>query len=448
MVTTAAPDTGNRKVLSLPATAMRNLTRTAGTTPGKLGGIALGLVVLSLLTGVVAAFTLQYKQDTIDDLANHREPLSAAAQQLYRSLSDADATASAAFLSGGVEPAVLRTRYEVDIAQAGAALAKATSDIGGISKAEDQVHELTQQLPVYTGLVETARANNRQGFPAGAAYLREASALMRSKILPAAQELYSIDIDRLTTEQDEATDVPWIAIGLVVLLLGGLIGAQIYLTRKTNRLLNVGLLVASAAVGIGLVWGSAALVIESSHIADGQREGSQQVDVLVQARIVALKCRANETLTLVARGDGPGYEAEFANLVVGIAKESGPGDLLVRAKSLAEGQESAQHVDSAAGSAKKWLTAHNAIRKADDEGDYKTAVEKAVGTAPDSAAVLFAQLDDNLLKAINEGRESFVTQTGTAGNALIGLVPGVIALALIAAAGVMMGIRQRLQEYR
>lgn len=45
-------------------------------------------------------------------------PLSLDGQQIYRALSDADATAASAFLSGGLEPAAARRRYLTDIAAA------------------------------------------------------------------------------------------------------------------------------------------------------------------------------------------------------------------------------------------------------------------------------------------------------------------------------------------
>jgi hypothetical protein len=50
---------------------------------------------------------------------------------------------------------------------------------------------LSTDLPVYTGEIETARADNRIGYPVGAAYLREATTLMNSSLLPAAENLYS-----------------------------------------------------------------------------------------------------------------------------------------------------------------------------------------------------------------------------------------------------------------
>jgi hypothetical protein len=447
MVTTATSESGARRVWGLPATAVRQARRSAASTPGRLFLIGVGLVVLALLTGVVAALGLQQKQQTIDSLIEHREPVAAASQQIYRSLSDADATAASAFLSGGTPPAALRERYELDIATAGANLAAASADVGGVAEAEAQVDQLAQQLPVYTGLVETARAYNRQGFPAGAAYLREASGLMRAKLLPAAQELYRIDFERLAAEQQQARDFPWVTVVLVFALIVALVAAQRYLTRRTNRLINVGLLVATCAVIVGLIWGAVALWIESTRVANGHDHGTSQVEIVVQARITALTLRANETLTLVARGDGGEYEAEFQELA-GQLSGDGDGNLLVRAQALAETQEARNVLEQARMNAADWLEAHGRVRQLDDGGSYQDAVSLAIGDDPEGAATMFNRLDDNLLQALNHGREEFVDETSAASRMLTGLVPGVALLALLAAVGVTMGIRDRLQEYR
>ncbi|MFL6123034.1 hypothetical protein [Actinophytocola sp.] len=437
---------GARRVLTLPATAARSMRKSAASTPGRLFLIGVGLVLLALLTGVVGAIAMQQKQDTIDNLIDHREPVAAASQQIYRSLSDADATAASAFLAGGTTPTELRDRYDADIATAGANLAEVSADVSGVTAAERQVNELAQQLPVYTGLVETARTYNRQGFPAGAAYLREASGLMRAKLLRAAQELYEIDSARLADAQDDATAVPWFSIGLALVLLGALVAAQLYLTRRTNRLLNVGLVVATGAVVVALIWGAVALLFEASRVGDGREHGTGQVEVIVQARIVALKMRANETLTLVARGDGGEYEDEFVKLSKDI---SGSGSLLGSARDMAATEGSRNLLAAAQKNVDDWLAAHKQIRKLDNGGSYAEAVSLA--TSPDaktSAATMFTKLDDNLLKALRAARQQFAEETSGASNVMAGLAPGIGVLALVAAAGVTMGIRDRLQEYR
>jgi hypothetical protein len=42
--------------------------------------------------------------------------------------------------------------------------------------------EANASLTTYTGLIESARANNRQGFPVGIGYLKNASTVLRSQV--------------------------------------------------------------------------------------------------------------------------------------------------------------------------------------------------------------------------------------------------------------------------
>ncbi len=436
-------------LLELPGNGVRAIIRSAATTPGRLSVIAIGLVLLSLIAGLVGTLAVQGKKDTINGLIDHREPLAAAAQQVYRSLSDADATAASSFLSIGTEPLPMRQRYDRDIAEAGAALAKAASDSSGVDDAANQINILGQQIPVYTGLVETARTYNRQGFPVGASYLREASELMRAKILPAAQDLYRIDTERLAEEQDDATGFPWLTTALVLALIAALVVTQVHLTRKTNRLLNVGLVVATVSVVVALLWGAVALVIQGSLVGSGEDDGSHQVDVLVRARIAALQARADETLTLVARGDGAAYEKDFVEVAAQLGGPDGQGGLLGEAKGLAAGGSAADKIDAAIREAAVWFKAHGEVRRQDDDGSYQDAVDTAIrDDKQNGAAGAFLRLDENLVAAINVGRQQFLDDTRAAERSLTLLAPGVAVLSLIAAAGVAMGIRERLREYR
>jgi hypothetical protein len=158
--------------------------------------------------------------------------------------------------------------------------------------------------------------------------------------------------------------------------------------------------------------------------------------------------RANETLTLVARGDGAEYEDEFEKLSEQITGD-GPDNLLTRARDLAANQETKDLLADAQKNVDDWLAAHRQIRELDDGGAYQEAVSLAISPdAKTSAATMFTQLDDSLLKALREARQQFADDTSGASNAMTGLTPGVGVLALLAAAGVTMGIRDRLQEYR
>jgi hypothetical protein len=440
---------GLRGLLALPGEAFRKVVRSSATSPGRLTLIATGLIVLSLLVGLTAAVMVRQKSDVVADLTDRKEPLAAAAQQVYRALSDADATAASSFLATGEEPPALRERFENDIAQAGVYLARTASDTAAGPEFARHVDVIGKHLPVYTEQIGLARANNRQGFPAGAAYLRQASELMRAKILPSAETLYQAETGQLAEEQSEARGFPWLTTLLVLALLVALIAAQLYLKRRTNRLFNVGLVVATVAIVLGVLWSSVALIANSVLIGSSESDGTAQVDLLVQARIAGLKARADETLTLVARGEGPQYEEEFVAMSGTMAGKDGRGGLLGQARAAAEDDAAARQLEQAQKSASAWLKAHTKVRKLDTDGEYAEAVKLAIDEKrKDGTAKAFMQVDDDLRTAITQGRQIFFDDASNASTALTLLPWGWLILGVIAALGVGAGIHERLREYR
>ncbi len=87
----------------------RGRTRRRGldlaTTPGRLWLVLIGLVLLSLAWGALAAFTATQYSAAAASVVTTREPLSLDAQRIYSTLSDANDAATTAFLTGGIEPA-------------------------------------------------------------------------------------------------------------------------------------------------------------------------------------------------------------------------------------------------------------------------------------------------------------------------------------------------------
>lgn len=421
---------------------LRELSRT---TPGVLIMFTVALVVVSVLAGVFTAITVQSRAQALDNLAARSGPLSVAAQDLYRSLSDADATANSAFLSGGVEPASVRGRYEQDIAEAENALAIAVAarEPGDLADQSSPLAVLSSQLSVYTGIVETARTYNRQGLPVGAAYQREASNLMREKLLPAAQELYTVETEAVAEDQDSATSWPIVEVLLGLAVLAVLFYAQRFVRRRTRRRLNVGLALATVAALVSLVWVLAATFGVMANVNASRENGSDQTAVLATARMNALAARGDETLTLVARGSGGQFEEQYKQTRKELATQQLPD-----ARDLATDDGVRQNVQTAIDQEIAWNQAHDAIRKADNGGDYPGAVDLALSTEQNGAAAPFDKVDKSLAAAIEDTTATFEQEVSQASGALTGTVIGVILLALAMAAGAVTGIWQRLKEYR
>ena len=91
----------------------------------------------------------------------------------------------------------------------------------GGSAVGDDLAALSAGLPVYAGEVDTARADNRLGLPLGAAYLREASGLLRGSLLPVASDIYAEQSGLLTSASAQATGLPLMVVAIVIGLVIG-----------------------------------------------------------------------------------------------------------------------------------------------------------------------------------------------------------------------------------
>jgi hypothetical protein len=96
----------------------------------------------------------------------------------------------------------------------------------------------------------------------------------------------------------------------------------------------------------------------------------------------------------------------------------------------------------------EWQAAHRQVRELDDGGRYTDAVASVVTSEPGGSGAAFERLDAALGEAIDEERAAFTDATGSAASALTGLVAGPALLALLAAAGVAVGLGRRIGEYR
>jgi hypothetical protein len=417
----------------------------AGTTPVKLLLLMLALLVLVVLWAGIAGSAAAGHSAAARNVLSVSEPLSLDAQRMYRSLSDADATEAAAFLSGGQEPLALRRQYQADIAEAARELEAATAAAGG-SSAGPRLATLSADLPVYTGLVETARADNRLGIPLGAAYLREASGLMRSTLLPAARELYAQENAQLAAASQQATAVPYAAFVVALLAAIVLIVAQRWLARRTHRVINPGLTVASVAGLVSLIWLVTAFTVASVQVGSARDHGSTPVDALARADIAALRAHADESLTLIDRSGDDSFQRDFVSLQKHLGP--GPGSLLTAAATATRGSPAASETSIAVQVAAAWYAVHADVRSQDDSGHYTTAVKLAIGSRPGDSGALFSILDGHLTNAMASDQASFRSAAQAGQDALAGLEAGVIVLSLTMAAGVVWGISRRLTEYR
>jgi hypothetical protein len=415
------------------------------TTPGRLRLAAIVLVAAAVAFGVAMATATASRHEAADAVATRTEPLLVESDRLYASLSDADAMATTTFLAGGLEPIARRRRYLADIASASARLTSLAEQVGSSADARRAVTVLSTRLPVYSGLVETARANNRQGLPVGAAYLRQASGIMRNEILPAAGRLYEIEARRLDADYRSATSsAAFIALAVAgSLLLALLVVTQVGVARFSHRILNVPLVAATFVLVALAAWVLLAFDAEQNRLSAAQRKGSDSVQVLSAIRVLGLRAQRDEGLALVARGGDTQDLADFDNVMrtLGAGQRTG---LLAEARTLAARAGSAAAIDGLSRTFGEYQRVHRRVAAAAAGGDFTGATQAFITRE----TPLSDRLGSKLQTQIALAQQRFASSANSAASVVSALTVGIVIAAAAIALLAVAGLAQRIEEYR
>lgn len=410
------------RVYARVAPVVKRLREQVTTTPGKLLLVSTLVIAGALCFGIVATVAEQSRAQAAQAARAQTEPLLVQAATLYTRLSDANATVTTTFLKGGLEPPGQRAHYLQDLRQASGALATLTRETAASSGARAAVETITEQLPNYSGLVEAARANNRQGFPVGAAYLRAASNLLTGTILPKADRLYATEAKRLSSDYRSGTASASLVVLVVSVMaaLGLLVLSQVYLARTSRRILNVPMVIATGLLTAVSIWSIVGLIGEQNALGRAQRDGSDSVEVLSATRVLVSRAQSDQSLILVSRGSDEIDPIDLRHVEGILAPPSG---LIGEADAL--GRRAGA---SAAAS-----------RLSDEFELFKSSPSSASGAA---------RLTSDLQSRLQTAQSRFTNAATDATSSLAGLWLAIPLLTAVAAALALVGLRQRLGEYR
>jgi hypothetical protein len=214
------------------------------------------------------------------------------------------------------------------------------------------------------------------------------------------------------------------------------VAALVWLARRTHRYVNVPVAGAWLVILVVVVLSAVVLGAVASRV-DRVRDGAYATAIaLSEARIAAFDAKANESLTLIARGSGAAYEeAWVASADVAAARLEAAGAGRPALAPLAE-----QWAGYAA--------AHREVRALDDAGRWEEAV--AAATARDDGALnaAFATFADVSARALDDAsaRTEAALRTASSGLAFwawVGVLGGLAVAGLSA-----WGLAQRIEEYR
>ena len=238
-----------------------------------------------------------------------------------------------------------------------------------------QLSEASRLLGSYVGLVEQARANNRQGFPVGAAYQRQANGIV-SNADPDTPDIVS---SLRAVEESQRTQINaslasahragvWLHCSGWLLMLA-LLAGSLWLSRTFRRVINIPIAVAAVALLLLLVIGG---TTQAGAVSDADSAVGSQ---LAKAGRVPPPGPRRGVRSAFARGidvDQPRQRSRQRSQLVQGSDYGRP--------SVGGGPGSASVCRAAAGNAyRSYRDAHVEIRELDDKGDWDKAVDISLG---------------------------------------------------------------------
>jgi len=422
----------------------------AANTPATLRTLLIALVLLSLAWGGLGGWVADQHASAASAMVTVDEPLSLDAQQLYQDVADADVTVTTMFLASSQPPLASTQRYLNDIDQAEAGLSALRAAGGQDQASSAALAALARDLPVYAGYVAEARSDYALGYPVtGGSFLQVASEEAHLELLPAAKAVFDQRNDVLGAASAQAAGLPLTIVALVLAIVTGIVlfRAQRWLTRRTNRVVNIGLALASAVLVISAVWLLAGSLAGRSDLDTGISNGSQPATELAQASIGVQQIRGDAVLNVISRSGDTSFQSDFtaSSRAVG----PGPGSLLSAADAAqAAGSQAVPYVEAAEEQATRWYAANATVYTLGADADYASERDQVIGGGPSSSAAEYNALEPDLTRAIADDQADFQSAVGQGSDALSPLEPVVLVAALLMALCCVWGLRRRLAEYR
>lgn len=433
---------------------MKRIRAVAATTPGRyrLWSVAIAvLLVATALAGWAAATALRSGTDRI---ASNAGPVLVATQQLVSSLAEADAAATAAFLSRP-EDRESRTLYEQALARASAQIEDVSALIGDDPATHDSLKDLSVAVIRYAGLVEAARATHLNGVaaPTPANYLVDALNLLGATLAGDAARLTESTQRRFERDEDRRDTGVLPAVAVAVVALGALVAAQVWVFRQSRRLVNVPMVVATLLLVGGVGWLVTASLRSGADIETARSDGYDSITLTSRIQSAAYRAKADETVNLITADPARRASAtavaqtllagRATTAAIGAVREGrapGLAGLLTDAAGVADSDRERAAVAEMIVRWQRYQDTATQLRSVTNADQ-----QRAVFVGPVSAT--FNGFNFSVEAVLSDNRDQFFAGLASAGDRLGSLTLVALFLPLLAALGALFGFQLRLNEY-
>jgi hypothetical protein len=288
-------------------------------TPTRLKAFMYAIWALAAVLCAVGGLSLNGAWTAIKTVGKDTAPSIVFAQRISSSLADLDANAGNYLLGTRQNQAAAMVTFEAQRVAVTGLLVQAAQNITYESE-RAPIGTLFDSLGRYLELFAEMRYRKDTGDAAGAlgVYLN-ATDLMHQKMLPAADGLDKTNFEALESEYEKqqlrSEGAEGVAGFLAALLLGALLWAQIFLFRRTRRILNLPLVAASAVVAMVGLYLVVTINTARTDLRVAKKDAFDSIHALWQAAALAYDANGDETRYVLGGTRAPSFEQAYKDKV-------------------------------------------------------------------------------------------------------------------------------------
>ncbi len=463
------PSTGSyasrppRLLPALDERAQGGRTR-ASTTPSRLRALLIVITGASCALWLVGGAAVVIARNEVDHFGHRTAASVIDSLRLHAELADADRLAASDFLLGSQVNAEKRQEYELDLTTASRDLEQAAElkEPGG--QATVQLQQIAAMLAQYNGLVEAARASTHSPSPTGSDSLQRASALMHK---PHDGILARVDMLATLNSGNRVQDDPrlWVLGGTVVAffataagLLGWLVYTQAFLRGRFRRRSSPPIVAAASLLGVLSAWMALQAITTYRSLSVAEGVAFTDLHRLLLMQSLASDANADESLSLIARGNSATFDDDFKSATEQLVRPSltaDTADAAVRGDIRFSGLLAEEFRDAASADDREatirvlrgyqeFLAVDASFRSKAAAGKYDDATALVVGSTQLGTA--FADLNIALERRIDVEQARFDSAIADASPGLgtdMGIGLGAISIILLG----VWALRPRMAEY-
>lgn len=441
---------------SAVAGAKTGLPDGAWSTPRRMRAYQIVVWALAALLFIAGEGTLGRARAAMKTIGRDSAPSIIAAQEINSSLADLDSNAANYLIGNAQHRAEAMASFEKRRVQATTRLVDAAQNITYGDAEKQPILTMIQELGRYLEIFAEARYRYDTGDLRGAIETyRAATSLMHAKILNAALQLDSANrtyMDDVYSDQKRASSG---AEGIAVVVGGGLaavlVALQLFLLRRTRRIINPPILIATLlAIGFtaDLVHGFGAA---RQDLKVAKEDAFESIHLLWRARAIAYDANGDESRYLLDRTNAPFHEASFVGRVTDLTstpeKETPDRGLFAdELHNVTFPGERAAALEMTRAFRGYW-NIDQRIRKLEQSGKHDQAVQLCIGSGQHESNAAFDRFDQALAGVVHINRTEFdrVIEDGDGMLRRAELMDP--AFAILIALLTWLGLRARLKEY-